>query len=168
MKIDPNSSEYDAKAGLPDGEHVVFISDVEPEQARTGTDAVKFEFECHDPASEHDGTVSKFNRFYVTEKTTWKLVNLIRAARPDGCPPLDVTVKEDLVRELLDRPLAVTLKSREETYQGRTRDRQEVVKARELNADEKKRLRAKFGDRMVPEMEAGNDDGGFEDDDVPF
>lgn len=172
--VDPTSSEFDAPKGLPDGTYLVFISDIETEVSEnTGTESVVFEFECHDPESEHNEVVSKFNRFYITKKSTWRFVNVCRAARPEGCPPVDTSDAADIKRELLDRCLNITLASKPDTYQGQTRMRQEVTGVAPIDAKQKAKLKKAYGDKLVPAMaeegatESKQSDG-FSDDEIPY
>lgn len=172
-KIDPNDSRYDGGGTLPDGDHIVFISDIEVGESKNkGTPYVRFAFECHDPESPHNESKLRFQDYYITDGATWRFVQLCRAARPDGCPPVDTDDEKDVSRELLDRPLVITVTSFEDTYNGKTRTKYGITAHRSLSASEEAKLRAAYNGFLVPPMEGGatppGGDGTFSDDEIPF
>lgn len=175
--IDPNSDQYDGGGILGAGDHVVFVNDIFPDVSKhKGTPFVEITYECHDPDSPHNGGTLRFQRYYITDKSTWRFVNVMRAARPDGCPPVDTDDADELVRELRDRALRITVEERKETYQGQTRTKREAVDVQPLSADDEKRLRAAYGGHLIPPMEGstppddrkGEGGDGFSDDEIPF
>lgn len=174
--IDPTDSKYDApSAGLPAGQHLVFVSDIFAGQSKAkGTPFVECVFECHDPASPYNGTSLRFQRFFITANATWRFVNLIKAARPEGCQPVDTEKDEALADALLDRALNIEVVVNKEVYEGVERTKAEVARFAPVTAAQASKLREAYNGELVPPMEGGTlgsssaDADSFTDDEIPF
>ena len=174
-KIDPNDSSFDGGPGiLGEGKHLAFIANIDiGNSSQKGTPFVEFEFECHDPESPSNGKSLRFQKFYITYGATWRFVNVCRAARPKGCPPVDTDDRDDLIRELRDRPLVITV---EKIANPGYKDKLEVTDVEPISPVQEKRLRAAYNGNLVPPMEDGSappdegaqGDGSFSDDEIPF
>lgn len=193
MHFDPTDTQWDLQVqtsqSLPDGEHVVFVSDVRCGTANSGTKFIELEFCCHDPESKYTGKRLGRQSFWLSEKAMPRLVKFCRAA---GVPrAFNPTDEVDAADALIDRILRVVVKTKSETYKGETRTKTEAAFFSKLKPTDVARLQAHYGDTMLPPL--GDDevetkknprgseyDGlaaasgeyadrpGFADDDVPF
>ncbi len=167
-------------AGLPDGEHVVFISDAKAETSNSGTPCVVLEFYCHDPASKSFQKSLKHQRYWTTDKALPRFVQLCRVAGVTKA--FNLQDSASVADAMLDRLLRVTVKTKTDTYNGETRQKSEVRFVKPLNTADRERLIGQYGETMLPAYADGDAgtvqpqaqpvsnpvDTGFSDDEIPF
>ena len=162
--FNPNDNKFDKLDKVfepfPAGRHLVFISDAKPHAAKSGSEAVEFEFTIHDPASKSRGESLRFSRFWTGEKSLWRLARLCRSCSTpvSAFDPRDARSVEDA---LLDRILVIEVEHKSEVYEGKQRLKVEVSNTTQPSKDDLIRLREEYGDSMLPPVA---DSDGFEDD----
>ena len=162
--FNPNDNKFDKLDKVfepfPAGRHLVFISDAKPHAAKSGSEAVEFEFTIHDPGSASRGESLRFARFWTGDKSLWRLARLCRSCSTpvSAFDPRDARSVEDA---LLDRILVIEVEHKTEVYEGKQRQKVEVSNTYTPSQSELTRLREEYGDSMLPPVA---DDDGFSDD----
>lgn len=172
MQFDPNDPKFDGGSGfkmIPEGQHLCWISEAEVSSTSTGGLKVTLEFSLHDPESPNCGGVLKFQHYSLSPKALWKLADLCRALGiNEAFNPCD---QGDVDRLLWGQPLVVEVEHESDNYGGKARTQARAARHRLMNAQEKARLRAEYGEALVPEDPAATSaEGatGYGEDDIPF
>jgi hypothetical protein len=161
--FNPNDNKFDKLDKVfepfPAGRHLVFVSDAKPFVAKSGSTAVEFEFTIHDPASAYRGKTLRFARFWLGEKSLWRLARLCRScSNPVG--PFDPNDARSVEDALLDRILVIEVEHKQEVYEGKQRTREEVKSTEQPTKQDLARLLEEFGESLLPPV---SDEDGFED-----
>jgi hypothetical protein len=168
--FDPSDKAFDIQRSLepfPQGRHLVFVSDVKPFVSQKGSEAVEFEFTCHDPRSKARGRRLKWQRFWLSEKSLWRLARLCRSCvtMPAAFDPRDSKALDDA---LLDQILVISVKHQSETYQGKARLREDIDTTERPSADDLEALREAYGSTMLPPADEPADEPADNHDEIPF
>lgn len=170
--FDPSDKIFDAierkYTPFPAGQHLVFISDVKPFVSEKGSEAIEVSFTIHDPASKFRGRTLRFQRFWLSEKSLWRLARLCRNVhgKISAFDPRDASSIDEA---LLDRIVVITVETKVETYKGKEITREEAKDFSTPSVAELSRLREEYGASMLPPSEASSEsEGDSLDEEIPF
>jgi hypothetical protein len=102
------SSSTSQNRDLPVGRHLVTIADAGLFVTASGSEAVEVTFEVTDPASPHRGQMHDREKFWLSQRAAFRLVNLCIALDPDF-PDFDERDPRAIFDAFVGRSVAVAI-----------------------------------------------------------
>lgn len=126
LKIDHNDAGSNKEyAPIPEGKYEAIIKEAELATSSSGNPMIKVTLIIRDDVQQPAGKRRVWDYLVSSEKAKWKLNQVAKAIKlADGT---NVATIQDFVKEILFKPVKITIKHEEDTYNGETKIREKVA-----------------------------------------
>lgn len=124
-----NHSEGNSKGGefqpIPEGTYEAIIKEVEITKSAAGNDMIKVTLVIRDDVQQQAGKRKVWDYLVASEKAKWKLQQVAKALKiPEGT---NISTIQDFARAILYASTKITIKHRQEEYNGETKTRESIA-----------------------------------------
>lgn len=141
--FDPQAHDTTPRSFTPleSGQYLLAVSEAKHSVSQAGNDVLTLSIKVLD--GPHEGHEMRFQGYTISPKASWRFAQLCVAIDP-AMTAFDVKNQTALNHALLGRPFAGEVTLYEDTYLGKTREKNEVKVHRALNAAELEAMKKKF------------------------
>jgi hypothetical protein len=119
-----NNNEKKEFSPIAEGEYQAIIKEVEVAKSSSGNDMIKLTLVIRDDVKQDFGKRKVWDYLVYTEKTKWKLQQIAKAVQiPNGT---NVNTIQEFASVLQYKPVTITIKHEQETYNGETKTRERI------------------------------------------